>query len=193
MTPGTSRRASAITPAGIVLSHPTSTTTASNRLPRATSSMESAITSRLMSDMRIPSEPIVMPSEIDTVLNSSGAPPASRMPALTCPASSPQVVVAGADLDPGVRDADERAVEVLVGHARGAQHRARRRTALAVGQRAAAPLQRVGRHVREILQQDGPVSPGPSYCARTGAITKINYSTNIIRFAYRLPLASSPV
>ena len=83
-----SRRASAITPAGIVLSQPTRTTSASNRLPRATSSIESAMTSRLISEARMPSVPIVIPSEIETVLNSSGVPPASRMPSLTCAASS---------------------------------------------------------------------------------------------------------
>ncbi len=83
-----SSRASAITPAGIVLSQPTSTMIASNRLPRATSSIESVMTSRLTSEARIPSDPIVMPSEIETVLNSSGVPPAWRMPSLTCAASS---------------------------------------------------------------------------------------------------------
>ena len=83
-----SSRASAMTAAGMVLSQPTSTTSASNRLPRATSSIESAMTSRLTSEARMPSEPIVMPSEIETVLNSSGVPPASRTPSLTCAASS---------------------------------------------------------------------------------------------------------
>ena len=83
-----SSRASAITAAGIVLSQPTSTTSASNMLPRATSSTESAMISRLTSDIRMPSLPMVMPSEIDTVLNSSGVPPASRMPSFTWTASS---------------------------------------------------------------------------------------------------------
>ena len=68
---------------GIVLSHPDSATTASNRCPRATSSIESAITSRLTSDVFIPSVPIVIPSEIATVLYSSGVPPAARMPSMT--------------------------------------------------------------------------------------------------------------
>ena len=77
-----STRATAITPPGMVLSQPTSTTRPSNRLPRATSSMESAITSRLISEARIPSLPIVMPSEMDTVLNSIGVPPAARIPSL---------------------------------------------------------------------------------------------------------------
>jgi hypothetical protein len=57
-------------------------------LPRATSSIESAITSRLISEARIPSVPIVMPSEIDTVLNSIGVAPAARTPAFTCSARS---------------------------------------------------------------------------------------------------------
>ena len=81
-------RASAITPPGIVLSQPTRTTRPSKPLPRATSSIESAITSRLTSDAFIPSVPIVMPSEIETVLNSIGVPPAARMPAFTWTASS---------------------------------------------------------------------------------------------------------
>ena len=107
-----SSRASAITAPGIVLSQPTSTTRPSNRLPRATSSIESAMTSRLTSDARMPSVPIVMPSEIETVLNSIGVPPAARMPSFTCSASVAQVEVAGTDLDPGVGDADERPLEI---------------------------------------------------------------------------------
>ena len=81
-------RASAITPPGIVLSQPTRTIRPSKPLPRVTSSIESAITSRLTSEVLIPSVPIVMPSEIETVLNSIGVPPAARMPALTCTARS---------------------------------------------------------------------------------------------------------
>ena len=74
--------------AGIVLSQPTRQTSPSNRCPRATSSIESAITSRLTSDARMPSVPIETPSDTDTVLNSIGVPPAARMPALTRCASS---------------------------------------------------------------------------------------------------------
>ena len=80
-------RASAITQPGIVLSQPDSAITASNMCPRATSSIESAITSRLTSEARIPSVPIVMPSEIATVLNSMGVPPAARTPSFTRSAS----------------------------------------------------------------------------------------------------------
>ena len=68
---------------GIVLSQPDSATTASNRCPRATSSIESAITSRLTSEVFMPSVPIVIPSEIAIVLYSSGVPPAARMPSIT--------------------------------------------------------------------------------------------------------------
>src|SRR5260370_10658313 len=45
--------------------------------------MESAMTSRLTSDVRMPAAPIVIPSEMETVLNSIGVPPASLMPCLT--------------------------------------------------------------------------------------------------------------
>ncbi len=61
---------------GIVLSQPLSATTPSKRWPRATSSMESAMTSRETSEVFIPLVPIVMPSEIAIVLSSIGVPPA---------------------------------------------------------------------------------------------------------------------
>src|SRR6266568_8195344 len=83
-----SSRPSAMTAAGFVLSHATRQTSPSKRWPRATSSIESAITSRETSEARIPSVPIETPSEIEIVLNSSGVPPASRMPSLTSCASS---------------------------------------------------------------------------------------------------------
>ena len=50
--------------------------------------MESAITSRLISDAFMPSVPIETPSEIEIVLNSIGVPPAARMPSFTRCASS---------------------------------------------------------------------------------------------------------
>ncbi len=83
-----SSRHRAMTAAGIVLSQPTRQTSPSKRWPRATSSIESAITSRETSDARMPSVPIETPSETETVLNSSGVPPASRIPRLTCCASA---------------------------------------------------------------------------------------------------------
>ena len=78
-----SRRTSAITAAGMVLSQPTRQTRPSKRCPRAVSSIESAITSRETSEARIPSVPIETPSEMEIVLNSTGMPPARRMPSLT--------------------------------------------------------------------------------------------------------------
>ena len=74
--------------AGMFLSQPAMHTIPSKLLPRATSSIESAITSREISEAFIPSVPIVMPSEIVTVLNSIGVPPASRMPCFTAAATS---------------------------------------------------------------------------------------------------------
>ena len=47
-----------------------------------TVSTESAITSRLTSEARMPSWPIEMPSETAMVTNSIGKPPASRTPSL---------------------------------------------------------------------------------------------------------------
>jgi len=46
-------------------------------------SIESAITSRLIRDVFIPSVPIVMPSLMAMVLNSIGVPPAARIPSFT--------------------------------------------------------------------------------------------------------------
>ena len=83
-----SRRASAITVPGIVLSQPLIVTSASNWCALATSSIESAITSRETSDARMPAVPIVIPSEIAIVFSSIGVPPAARMPSLTCAAST---------------------------------------------------------------------------------------------------------
>src|SRR5215211_982373 len=72
----------------MVLSQAESPTSASNWYPRAVSSIESAMTSRLTSDVFIPFVPIVIPSEIATVLNSIGVPPAARTPSLIGPASA---------------------------------------------------------------------------------------------------------
>ena len=88
MTPGIFSRSSAMAAPGMVLSQATSATTPSNMCPRATSSIESAIRSRLTSDAFMPSVPMVTPSLIAMVLNSMGVPPAARMPAFTCSASS---------------------------------------------------------------------------------------------------------
>ncbi len=74
-------------PAGMVLSQPTRTTRPSNRWPRATSSIESAMTSRDMRLAFMPSVPIDTPSLMEIVPNSMGVPPAARIPSLTNSAS----------------------------------------------------------------------------------------------------------
>src|SRR6185436_6453949 len=83
-----SMRASAMAAAGMVLSQPTRQIRPSRWCERVASSIESAMTSRLTSDPRMPSTPMVTPSETEIVLNSSGVPPASRMPCLTFWASA---------------------------------------------------------------------------------------------------------
>jgi hypothetical protein len=83
-----SSRASAMIVPGMFLSQPAMQTMPSKRLPRATSSTESAMTSREMSEAFMPWVPMVMPSEMVTVLNSIGVPPASRMPCFTAAATS---------------------------------------------------------------------------------------------------------
>ena len=106
-----------MTMAGIVLSQPDSVTRPSSRWPRATSSTESAIQSRLMSEAFIPSVPMAMPSVTEIVLNSIGVPPLARTPSATFWASLRWFELHGRQLDPAVGDADQRAREVLVGEA----------------------------------------------------------------------------
>jgi hypothetical protein len=73
--------------AGMVLSQPEMVTSPSNMWLRATSSTESATTSRLMSEPFMPSVPMVMPSVMETVFTSMGVPPAARTPCMTFSAS----------------------------------------------------------------------------------------------------------
>src|SRR6266542_8324 len=87
MSPGMSTRPRTMTMAGIVLSHPEMVTSPSNMWLRATSSTESATTSRLMSEPFMPSVPMVMPSLMAMVLTSMGVPPAARIPCITFSAS----------------------------------------------------------------------------------------------------------
>src|SRR6476619_2889151 len=116
-----SSRPAAITAAGFVLSHATRQTSPSNMWPRVTSSIESAITSRETRLARIPSVPIVTPSEIAIVLNSIGVPPA----ALHVLGQLALVEVARHGLRPRRHDADDRLREVVVGKANRLQHRPR--------------------------------------------------------------------
>ena len=92
-------RASAIAAAGSVLSQPTRMMTPSRLCPRTASSMESAITSREISEARIPAPPIVMPSDTTMVLKSIGAPPAARTPRRTGSARSPRWRLHGVIVD----------------------------------------------------------------------------------------------
>ncbi len=73
--------------AGMFLSQPAMQTMPSNELPRVTSSIESAMTSREIRLAFMPWVPIVMPSWMVMVLNSIGVPPASRTPCLTASAT----------------------------------------------------------------------------------------------------------
>ncbi len=154
--PGRSRRASAIAAPGSVLSQPTRHTRPSKRCPRATSSIESAITSRDTSEAFIPSVPIETPSETEIVLNSIGVPPAARIPSLTFTRQLALVVVARHRLDPGRADADDRLREILVGEADGLEHGACGRAIGAVEQHARV-LARVVR---------GGLAHGPDYRRR---------------------------
>ena len=70
------------------MSQPTRQTSASKSCACAINSIESAITSREISDARIPGVPWEMLSETAMVLNSSGTPPAAVTARATCSASS---------------------------------------------------------------------------------------------------------
>ena len=71
-TVGRLRRTAAITMPGRLLSQPAIVTTPSRRSAWTMSSTESAMTSREISEARMPSVPIEMPSETAMVVNSSG-------------------------------------------------------------------------------------------------------------------------
>jgi hypothetical protein len=70
------------------LSQPEIVTSASKQCAPATSSIESATSSRDTSEARIPAVPIVIPSEIAIVFSSIGVPPAERIPSFTFAAST---------------------------------------------------------------------------------------------------------
>ena len=79
---GTSTLAAPISSAGVVLSQPTSSTTASIGLPRMLSS--TSMLARLRVSMAVGRRLL---SPLENTGNSTGKPPASRMPRLTCSAS----------------------------------------------------------------------------------------------------------
>ena len=80
--PGTLRRAKAIMQPGMFLSQPAMVMRPSMRSPKVTSSMESAMTSRLTREVFMPSVPMEMPSLTVMVPNSKGTPSAARTPSL---------------------------------------------------------------------------------------------------------------
>ena len=114
-----------------------SSPSASNWYPTAPSSIESAITSLLISEAFIPSCPIPIASLTAMVLNSSGVPPASRDPVLHLLGQLSQVVVAGLRLDPRVGDPDDGPLEILVGQPDRPEHRPLRSPLNASGQSVA--------------------------------------------------------
>jgi hypothetical protein len=79
---GRSTLAAPIKSAGVVLSQPTSSTTASTGLPRSDSS--TSMLARLRVSMAVGRRLL---SPLENTGNSTGQPPASRMPFLTCSAS----------------------------------------------------------------------------------------------------------
>ena len=98
----------------------------------------------------MPCVPMVMPSEMVTVLNSIGVPPASRMPSFSASAMFAQMHVAGANLGPRIRNADDRLVQIFFLKSGPAQIGTRRRAARAFSQRNALSLAFDG-HVLALL------------------------------------------
>jgi hypothetical protein len=79
----------------MLLSHPANPTKPSSRSACMTHSTESVMTSRLTSDARMPSWPMLMPSLTVMVPNSIGNPPAERTPSLANSASLRSVMLHG--------------------------------------------------------------------------------------------------
>ena len=88
----------AINAAGVFLSQPPTTISASMPSAKATVSMESAMTSRLTSDAFIPSCPMDTPSLTVIVPNVKGTPPASRTPSPALSASLCRCILQGVTL-----------------------------------------------------------------------------------------------
>ena len=125
---------------GRLLSQPAKVTSPSKRSACITVSTESAMTSRLTSDARIPSWPIEMPSDTAMVANSIGKPPASRTPTLERLASRSSGRLHGVTSFHDDATRHLRLAPVVVGHADGPQHRPGRRPVGAVGDVPAARL-----------------------------------------------------
>ena len=116
-----SRRPSAMMAAGMFLSQPAMQTRPSKELPRATSSMESAMTSREMSEAFMPCG-----AHGDAVGDGDGVELHGRAAGfadalLDGLGDLAEMEVAGADLGPGVGDADDGLVQVFFAEADAAQ------------------------------------------------------------------------
>ena len=81
------------------------------------------------------------------VLNSMGVPPASRMPPFDVLGELAQMRSARHDLDPGVRDADQRLGEVFVGKTDRLEHRARGRPRRSIDQHTGIGAQSIVSHL----------------------------------------------
>jgi len=84
------------------------------------------MSSRLTSEARMPSVPMVSPSEIAMVLNSMGRAARGANAFLHFGGETPEVKVAGHGFDPGIGDADERFAQIVVGETDGFEHGTRR-------------------------------------------------------------------
>ena len=125
---------------GSDLSQPASRTAPSNRSACMTHSTESAMTSRLTSEARIPSCPIAIPSDTEIVPNCSGKPPAAWTPSLAFLASRSSDRLHGVISFHDEAIADLRLDEVLVAQADGPQHGPRGRPFVPAGHLVAAGL-----------------------------------------------------
>ena len=90
--------------------------------PRATSSTESAMTSRLMSEAFMPSVPMAMPSVTRDGVELDGRAARGAHALLHLLGQLPVIPVAGRDPDPAVGHADQRPRQVLVGEADGLEY-----------------------------------------------------------------------
>ncbi len=116
----------------------------SNRWPRATSSIESAMTSRLtrrrLHALGAHRHAVADRDRVELHRRAAGR----ADPLLDELRQPPLVEVAGHRLDPGRRDADDRLGEVVVREPDGLEHGPRRGAVRAVGQRVAVALAGVG-------------------------------------------------
>ena len=142
------------------MSQPAKVTRASKRSACIMISTESAMTSRLTSEARMPSWPMEMPSDTAMVTNSMRE--AARRPhAVLGPLGQPvERHVAGRDLVPAAGHAHLGLVPVVVGHADGPEHGPGRRPLVPVGH-LAAPRLDVDRGLTVLVSHGGQATGVP--------------------------------